>query len=60
MQAPAMELPLGRFEVLAQLHEAEREGAGAAPLIGIAVRVELAAEPQFVLELRVLVQARDL
>ena len=27
---------------------------------GIAVRVELAAQPQFVLELRMLVQARDL
>ena len=51
MEAPAMELALGRLEVVAQLHEAEGERASASPLIGIAMRMELAAQPQLVLDL---------
>ena len=46
MQAPSMELTLGCLEVVTELHEAERECAGPPPLIGVAVGVQLAAQPQ--------------
>jgi hypothetical protein len=60
MQAPPMELTLGRLEIVAELHQAEGECAGSAPLVRVSMGVELAAQPLLVFDLRVLVESRDL
>ena len=51
MQAPAMQLALGRLEIVTELHEAEGECAGPAALVGVSMRVQLAAQPELVFDL---------
>ena len=60
MQTPPMQLPFGGLEVVAELHEAESQRASAPSLIGVAMGVQLAAQPQLVFDLRALVQPSDL
>ena len=60
MQPPPMQLPFGGLEIVAELHEAERKRASAPTLIGVAMGVQLAAQPQLVFDLCVFVETRDL